>query len=201
VTDVLFLQSAWPFLIPIVVAFYMFWLAWTRGGDPREDSATVQYEPPENFSPAECGTLLDNAVSPRGITATIVDLSVKGYFAIEPKDSGKATELKDNQDYVFHLIKQPSEWNNLKPHERAVLSAIFIPTNPLRMLNEAMSQLQKTAGESVLASTFAGVRAMTTNSPVLQALANAGGDAPRPTAHRWRSLGASVVTWALATRR
>jgi hypothetical protein len=175
VTDVLFLQSAWPFLIPVVVAFYICWLAWTRGGDPEEDSTTVQYEPPENFSPAECSTLLDNAVSLRGITATIVDLSVKGYFAIESKDSSKVIKIKDNQDYVFHLIKQPSEWNDLKTHERAVLSAIFIPTNPLRMLNEAMSQLQKTAGDSALASAFAGVRALTTNNPTLRALAEAGG--------------------------
>jgi Predicted membrane protein (DUF2207) len=140
---VLFLLGAWPFLIPIVVAFYMFWLAWTRGGDPEQDSATVQYEPPENFTPAECGALLDNGVSPRVITATIVDLSVKGYFAIEPNDSSKAPRTTGNQDYTFHLIKQPNEWNALKPHEHAVIGAIFLPTNAMRLLADAMSRLQK----------------------------------------------------------
>ena len=142
----LFLQSAWPFLIPVVVAFYMFWLAWTRGGDREEDSTTVQYEPPEKFSPAECGALLDNAMSPCGISATIVDLSVRGYFTIEKNGGGELPVHQ--QDYVFQLIKPQSDWKNLKPHERAVLSAIFVPTNPLRMLNEAISQVQKVAGNS-----------------------------------------------------
>ncbi len=71
-------------MIPIAAAFYMFWLGWTKGGDPEQDSATVQYEPPENLTPAECGALLDNAVALRCIAATIVDLCVSGYLAIEP---------------------------------------------------------------------------------------------------------------------
>jgi Predicted membrane protein (DUF2207) C-terminal domain len=156
-----FLLIVWPFLIPIGAAFYMFYLAWTRGGDPEEDSATVQYEPPENLSPAECGALLDNQVLPRGITATIVDLSVKGYLAIEPGDGSKEPGPNANQDYVFHLIKQPSEWNTLKRHEHAVLGAIFIPTNPLRMLADAMSRIQKGAENSARGATFAGMQVLT----------------------------------------
>jgi hypothetical protein len=172
VTDVLFLQSAWPFLIPVVAAFYMFYLAWTRGGDPEEDSATVQYEPPENLSPAECSTLLDNAVSPRGIAATIVDLSVKGYFAIEPNESSKASGRKDNQDYVFHLIKQPTEWNNLKQHEHAVLGAIFLPMNPARMLADAVSGMQeKLARSPARGVSFAGAEVI--SGSTVQALLEA----------------------------
>ena len=86
---VAFLRVVWPLLIPVAAAVHMFSLAWTRGGDRQEDSVTVQYDPPENLSPAECGALLANAVSPRDFTATIVDLSVKGYLAIEPSDGGK----------------------------------------------------------------------------------------------------------------
>jgi hypothetical protein len=58
------LLTVWPFLIPLAAVFYMFWLGWTKGGDPQRDSATVQYEPPENLSPAECGALFDKP-SPR----------------------------------------------------------------------------------------------------------------------------------------
>jgi hypothetical protein len=154
----LFLLVAWPFLIPISAAFYMFYLCLTRGGDPEEDSATVQYEPPENLTPAECGALLANEVSPRDITATIVDLSVKGYFSIESNDGSNAHGPKDNQNYVFHLIKQPSEWNSLKPHEQAVLGAIFLPTNPVRMLADAMSRLQKEAGNSARGASIGGLQ-------------------------------------------
>jgi hypothetical protein len=152
------LLTVWPFLIPVVAAFHMFWLGWTRGGDPEQDSATVQYEPPENLTPAECGALLDNAVALRCIAATIVDLSVKGYLAIEPSANNKLPGQTDNRDYVFHLIKPPSEWNSLKAHEHAVLGAIFLPTNALRMLADALSRLQKVAGSSAHGASFLGCK-------------------------------------------
>jgi predicted membrane protein DUF2207 len=182
VTVVPFLLIFWPILIPVAAAFYMFWIAWTRGGDPERDSATVQYDPPDNLTPAECGALLDNAVHPRAITATIADLSVKGYLTIE-QNADKPPAAKDDQDYVFHLIKQVADWKDLKPHERAVLSAIFIPTNPLRMLQEGMSQLQNTADgrNAALASTLARLQAITTENPAMRALSAAGSDA-QPTA-------------------
>jgi hypothetical protein len=123
---------------------------------------------------------LDNALSPRGISATIVDLSVQGFFTIE-KNGGEPHGPKHQQDYVFELILPQNDWKNLKPHERAVLSAIFVSTNPLRMLNEAMSQLQKAAGNSALASAFAGVQAVRENNAALKAVEQAGGDAPRRT--------------------
>jgi hypothetical protein len=177
VTVVPFLLVVWPLLVPVAAALYMFSLAWTRGGDPEEDSAAVQYDPPENLSPAECGALLENAVSPRDFTATIVDLSVKGYLAIEMNEGSKERGPKAKQDYVFHLIKQPSEWNSLKPHENAVLHAIFLPTNPLRMLTDALSRLQKEAGNSGPGATFTKVQGMVNGDPRLRALSEAEGEA------------------------
>ena len=184
-TIVPFLLIVWPFLIPLVAAFYMFYLCWTRGGDPQQDAATVQYEPPENLTPAECGALLNNAVSPCGITATIVDLSIKGYFAIEPQDESKTTRLEDNRDYTFHLIKPASDWNILKPHERAVMNAIFFPNNPLCMLSDAMSRLQKASANRARGGTFLGmevlpiakVQEILTANPRIRAIAEAEGDA------------------------
>jgi Predicted membrane protein (DUF2207) len=174
------LLSVWPFLIPIAAAFYMFWLGWTKGGDPQRDSATVQYGPPDNLSPAECGALLDNAVALRCVAATIVDLSVKGYLAIEPGAAGgKLPEGTDNPGYVFHMIKPPSDWNVLKAHERAVLSAIFLPTNPLRLLMETMTRLQtatENSPDSDSKSALLRLEAMTTENPALGALAQAGKD-------------------------
>jgi hypothetical protein len=151
----------------------MFWLAWTRGGDPEQDSATVQYEPPEGLTPAECGALLDNAVNPRGVTATIVDLSVKGYLTIDENHASKAPTPKDNPDYVFRLVRPLDDWKNLKSHERSVLSAIFVPTNPLQMLEEGMSRLQTAARNPALTAAFARVQAMTAENPALRALSGA----------------------------
>jgi Predicted membrane protein (DUF2207) len=155
----------------------MFSLAWTRGGDSQEDSVTVQYDPPENLSPAECGALLANAVSPRDFTATIVDLSVKGYLAIELSDGGKEPGPNVNQDYVFHMIKQPSEWNSLKLHESAILRSIFLPMNPLHMLMDAMSHVKKGAENSGPAGILAKVQEIVNGNPRLHALSEAGGEA------------------------
>ena len=181
VIAMILLLSVWPFVIPVCVAFYMLWLCWTRGGDPGRDSTIVQYEPPEKFSPAECGALLENALTPRGISATIVDLSVRGYLTIEKNGGDTLPGPKHRPDYIFRLTTPQIDWNNLKPHERGVLCAIFVPTNPLRMLNEAMAQLQGAAKNPALASVFLGVQAMTADDPRLKALAEAGGNTARDT--------------------
>jgi hypothetical protein len=174
------LLDLFQFLLPIGVAFYLLRLRWTRVRDPEPGSATIQYEPPQKLTPAECGALLENAVETCGITATIVDLSVKGYLSIEQKDHGSAPGIsKDSSDYFFHLLKLPNEWDKLKPHERATLTAIFIPTNALRMASDALSQIQKeavSAGSPKLASAFARLEAKVKENPTLRALSEAGTD-------------------------
>src|SRR5713226_10737177 len=88
------------FAIPILVLFRMFWLFWTRGRDPERDSASVQYGPPDSLTPGECGALLENAVAVHNITATIVDLSVKGYLAIRQEDDSSLPAPKGYKNYV-----------------------------------------------------------------------------------------------------
>ena len=168
------------FAVPIFVIFRMFWLYWTRGRGPERDSASVQYEPPDNLTPGECGALLENAVAVHNITATIVDLSVKGYLAIAQEDDISLQAAKNYKNYVFHMLKGPADWNHLKPHERAVLRAIFIPTNPLRMLSDAMSQLQNAGGNPALAPLFSRVQAMTAATPEMRVLSEAGDAPARP---------------------
>lgn len=121
----LFLRSNWPFAIPIVVFLVMLWLWWTRGRDPERDSITVQYDPPNKLSPAECGTLVDDEAGMRDITATLVDLAVNGYMTIEQKQNGGALGFIHHHDYTFHLKKPPAEWTAAKPHEQEMLAAIF----------------------------------------------------------------------------
>lgn len=121
----LFLHSNWPLFLPVAVFFIMFWLWWTRARDPERGSITVQYEPPDKLTPAECGTLVDNEAAMRDITATLVDLAVKGYLTIEQKDESKLLGLMHDKEYVFHLKKPAAEWTGARPHEREMLSALF----------------------------------------------------------------------------
>jgi len=116
-------SSNWPLLIPIPVLLFAFW-RWRRNGrDPRRRPIAVQYEPPANVSPAECGTLLDNSADMRDITATLVDLAVRGYMRIEEQQNPKLFGLfGGGTSYTFHRLKTA---DGLTPHERVVFDGIF----------------------------------------------------------------------------
>jgi uncharacterized membrane protein len=121
----LYARSNWPLVIPIFAFVGMFWLWWTRGRDPRLRPITAQYEPPDKLSPGEVGTLIDNSADMRDITATIVDLAVRGYLVIEEQQKDHLLGLTHSKDYVFHLKKSSAEWTSLKPHEQELLGGIF----------------------------------------------------------------------------
>jgi uncharacterized membrane protein len=120
-----FLESNWPIFFPVPVFLFMFWLWYTRGRDPRVGPVAVQYAPPPGMTPAEAGTLVDDDAGMRDITATIVDLAVRGYLAIEEKEKDHMLGLLKNKEYVFHMKKQPAAWAELKAHELTLLAGIF----------------------------------------------------------------------------
>ncbi len=115
--------SNWPLVIPIPVFLFVFWLWWRRGRDPRRRPIAVQYEPPAGMSPGEAGTLLDNTVDMRDITATLVDLAVRGYLRIEEQQNPKLFGLfGGGTTYTLHRLK-PAD--GLAGHERVVFDGIF----------------------------------------------------------------------------
>jgi uncharacterized membrane protein YgcG len=124
-TFFLYLRSNWALFLPIVAFVLMFWLWWTKGRDPRLRPITAQYEPPDKLTPGEVGTLVDNSVVMRDITASIVDLAVRGYLVIEEQQKDHLLGLTHSKEYVFHLKKSQAEWNTLQPHEQALLSGLF----------------------------------------------------------------------------
>jgi len=120
-----FLESNWPLFLPLIAFFVMF-LLWSRVRGPRVGPVAVQYEPPDGLTPAEAGTLVDERAAMRDITATIVDLAVRGFIVIEEKEkSGMAGMLLHTKDYTFHLKKGLGEWAGLKAHELALLGGMF----------------------------------------------------------------------------
>src|SRR5947209_15434342 len=112
-------------LLPIVTLAGMFLLWWYKGRDPDPGmSVAPMYEPPPGISPAEAGTLLDDRIHPRDITSTIVDLAVRGFLKIEETDEKGL--LFHHKDYIFHLLQKARDWHGLAPHERVMLTNIFI---------------------------------------------------------------------------
>jgi predicted membrane protein DUF2207 len=122
-----FLGSNWPLSVPIGVFFLMLWLWYARGRDPRVGAIAVQYEPPAGLSPGEAGALVDDQAGIRDITATLVDLAVRGFITIEEKETSHLMGLLSNTEYVFHLNKKPAEWSGAKSHELLLLNGIFEP--------------------------------------------------------------------------
>jgi uncharacterized membrane protein YgcG len=122
---VLFLRSNWPLLLPFLVAAIMYWIWYTNGRDPRLRPIAAQYEPPDQLTPSEVGTLVDNSADMRDITAAIVDLAVRGYIVIQERSESRMMGLYKTQDYSFILKKGRAEWTSLKPHEQSLLDGIF----------------------------------------------------------------------------
>jgi uncharacterized membrane protein len=121
----LFLRSNWPLGLPVIVFVIMFYLWWTQGRDPRLRPIAAQYEPPEQLTPGEVGTLVDDSADMRDITSTIVDLAVRGYMVIEEHQKDRMLGLFHDKDYNFILKKDRSEWSKLKPHEQVLLNGFF----------------------------------------------------------------------------
>jgi len=125
----LYLRSNWPIFLPVPAFFFMFWLWWTRGRDPRLRPIAAQYEPPDKLTPGEVGTLIDNSVDMRDVTASIVDLAVRGYMVIEEQQKDHLLGLTHSKQYLFHLKKSRAEWAALKPHEQELLEGFFSAGN------------------------------------------------------------------------
>ena len=120
-----FLGSNWPLAIPIPVFLAMFAI-WRRvGRDPQRRPIAVQYEPPESITPAEAGTLMDYSADMRDITATVVDLAVRGHLRIEEREESALLGLINRTEYVFRRTAPPAGALGLEPHERRVLAGIF----------------------------------------------------------------------------
>jgi uncharacterized membrane protein YgcG len=114
-----------PLMIPFILFFLVFKYWQRRGRDPKEGSTAVQYEPIAGASPAELGTLVDNKADMDDITATLVDLAVRGYVRIEEQTEVKFFGMSKSTDYIFHILRASSDWTELKPHEKHYLEALL----------------------------------------------------------------------------
>jgi uncharacterized membrane protein YgcG len=123
----LMLRSNWPLLVPFLslVLMWRLWLA--RGKDPGRRPIATRYEPPEGFTPGMAGTLVDNTVDMRDITATLVDLAVRGYLRIEEEEQGRIERIFSSDDYRF--VRLDKDRRGLERHEIRLLDGLFGGSN------------------------------------------------------------------------
>ncbi|MGC8862713.1 MAG: DUF2207 domain-containing protein, partial [Armatimonadota bacterium] len=119
-------DNGYFFLVPIfVIALTIYWIK--VGADPQTGrSEMVTYDPPDNLTPAELGTLIDEKVDMRDISASIVDLAVKGFITI--KETTQKGFLRTTSDFTLELTKPYDEVVNdssLTAFERSLIRSLF----------------------------------------------------------------------------
>lgn len=82
--------------------------------------APVQYRPPGDLRPAQLGVVVDERVDPVDVSATIVDLAVRGYLTIEEEESGW---LRKRKDWTLTRTDKPAD--DLLDFESQLLSGLF----------------------------------------------------------------------------
>lgn len=122
-----FLKANLLLLLPILPVFF-FYRTWSaRGRDPKTGTIVAQYEAPEGLRPAELGTLIDNKPHMHDLTATLVDLAVRGYIRFEEVETKgflrKGTEMR------LHRVQPRESWEELRAHERRTLTGLFAGTH------------------------------------------------------------------------
>lgn len=120
------LSDWWPaFLLPILAAGVLFSLYWTNGRDIDGGQAVaVEWNPPEELTPAEVGTLVDEHCDMPDIVSTLVDLAVRGYLVIEESETEKLLFLTSREYTFIKRADAPSE-AELLPFERRFLRGLF----------------------------------------------------------------------------
>ena len=91
-------------------------------GQRRRVPVTVQFTPPAGFRPGQLGTLVDEHADPRDVTATLVDLAVRGYLRIE-----QTTGTGDKADERDWRLVETGDSSDpaLLPYEAALLKDVF----------------------------------------------------------------------------
>lgn len=114
-------------VLPIVVFAVFFWMWWTRGRDPKGRGTIIaEYDAPDNLTPAEVGTVLDEHAHKRDVSSLLIHLAVNGYLDITRVDK---KFRKD--DYRFKKLKDEKTLAN--DFERTLLSKMFGKKNEIQL--------------------------------------------------------------------
>lgn len=123
-------QYFW-FLIPIIAFVLCFSFWYSNGRDPKINSAIApMFEIPENLDPLTMGIIMSSgSMKTHHITATIINLAVKGYITIEEIENKSVLSKRD-----YALILKKNDFKSLSFSEQQVIKHIFT----LEKINETV---------------------------------------------------------------
>lgn len=90
----------------------------SRGGRP---TVAVQFQPPAGVQPGMVGTIIDETANPIDVSATVIDLAVRGYLKIEEIEAGG---IFKRTDWTLYRLDPPSG-DRLLPYESELLAGVF----------------------------------------------------------------------------
>ena len=82
----------------------------------RPEAVVPEYRPPDNLRPAQLGLILDEIADTKDLTATIVDMAVRGYLVIK--------NVTDNK-HDWELVPAKDDTRDLLPYEQKILHGLF----------------------------------------------------------------------------
>ena len=99
------------------------------GPRDRRAPVSVQFQPPQGTRPGEIGTLVDEKADAVDVTATIVDLAVRGWLRIE--EVPREDPSKKVDDWTLVRLRRGSE--GLLPFEATLLADLFEKGQEVRL--------------------------------------------------------------------
>ncbi len=111
-----------------------------------EQGSPVEFEPPDGIRPAQMAIVLDETVTPRDVTATIVDLAVRGALRIEQLGEGRKAD--------YQLVRLRTEDPTWLSYEMMLMNNLFAGTDGkvlLSSLNQTFSAKLKAVIQAVYA--------------------------------------------------
>jgi len=131
-------------LAPLLAGGWLFRRYRRQGKDPEgRGSVMVRYEPPTGLKPAEIGTIVDEKVDFRDITATIIDLAVRGWMRIEVVKHDQLFGLLSSEETVFHLLRG-QDTDELLSYENRILNGIFFDGTDRMEASDLANKFYKT---------------------------------------------------------
>ncbi|HTE21513.1 MAG TPA: DUF2207 domain-containing protein [Candidatus Limnocylindria bacterium] len=105
---------------------YLAFRQWWRWGKDHKGRGVIipEYQAPKGLTPAEAGLLMDYSVDGRDLTATIIDLAVRGFIKIHDTEK-KTLGLFKSHEFSLELVNDKA--GSLKYHEKKLLEALFKP--------------------------------------------------------------------------
>jgi Predicted membrane protein (DUF2207) C-terminal domain/Predicted membrane protein (DUF2207) N-terminal domain len=95
----------------------------------RKPEIAVQFNPPPGVQPGMVGTIIDESADTIDVSATVMDLAVRGFMRIEEIQSGTVFSRTD-----WRLVQlPPPPGQTLRPYEATVLDGIFSTSSDIKL--------------------------------------------------------------------